>query len=211
MRALARGLFLVKVDEPKTSGSQTPHNRAGESDESLLERYAQGDPQAFDAFFTRHQVRVSRYALRILRRSELATEASQDCFLKLHANIHRYQTGQPALPWFFVIVHRTCLDVLRRDRKFAQHPEQQPGGADGESSVGFDGNVDFERIVGGLSSESQDLLQSRLVQEQSFQEISEQSGRKESALRKAYSRLIAKIRVELGIQAIDGSKGKSND
>lgn len=195
------------------------------SDETLLARYAQGDARAFEAFVSRHQGRVFGYAGRLLVRQELAEEAAQECFLKLHAKIHLYRLGDPALRWFFVIVHRTCLDLRRREHKLEPSEEprltrlmldslehQGPASQRKESSTGAESpSGDALAAIQNLPEGAQRLLHDRIFKDQSFEELAKDSNRSASALRKAYSRLIAKLRVDLGLRPDDRPKGTKHE
>jgi RNA polymerase sigma factor (sigma-70 family) len=180
------------------------------SDEDLLAHYAEGDPKAFEAFVNRHQGRVFGYARRLLNRNELAAEAAQECFLKLHAKIHHYHVGEPALRWFFVVVHRTCLDVKRREQRL--EPRATP-----MSQPSLDTSHDEGRVESALAAlrelpqDSQSLVHARIFKDQSFEELSKESGRPSSALRKAYSRIVAKLRVDLGLRPTDRPKDTKHE
>jgi RNA polymerase sigma-70 factor (ECF subfamily) len=184
------------------------------SDEELLEGYAQGDPEAFDAFFVRHRGRVYQYALRKLARPELAAEVSQEVFLKLHSKIHLYRTNAAALPWFFTIVHNACIDALRKasgktevavdlsDLPHRNEAQILPSITTGVLSPleegGFDPAEELSKAVAGLSQEQRAVMQGRLVDEKSFRTLANESGKSEVALRKIYSRALEKLRTLLG-------------
>jgi RNA polymerase sigma factor (sigma-70 family) len=184
------------------------------TDEDLLDRYANGDAQAFETFFHRHRGRVFHYTLKKVGRPEVASEISQDVFLKLHSKIHLYQTHQPALPWFFTMVHNACLDALRKRAtasRAQEHLEQVQSQSPVEGSSLHAVPSDSDDKAGGtgawndllsgafekLSKEQQDILKARVVDEKSFGTLSVESGKSEVALRKIYSRAIQKIRTLL--------------
>jgi len=172
-----------------------------ETDEQLLERYAQGDAQAFELFFVRHRGRVYHYALKKLQRPEVASEIVQDVFLKLHAKIHQYRSGEPALSWFFTIVHNACVDEARRWAKATQvmhstdySAEQIAAAPDASAAQEADVLSALGHSLDQLSLEQRSLLEQRIMQGKSFRQISHESGKNEVALRKVYSRGIEKIR-----------------
>jgi RNA polymerase sigma-70 factor (ECF subfamily) len=185
-----------------------------QTDEELLERYAQGDVQAFEEFFLRHRSRVYFYALKKLRRPEIAAELLQDVFLKLHAKIHLFRSGERALPWFFTLVHNACLDSMRKSAVYA-HYEEASGveaevavhsvmesfvqlsravGSDSLPSNSSDSDEPLAQSLSQLTPEQQQLLEQRIVHEKSFRTISDETGKQEATLRKIYSRAIEKMR-----------------
>ncbi|MEY4065119.1 MAG: hypothetical protein RIR26_1327 [Pseudomonadota bacterium] len=182
------------------------------TDEELLDRYANGDAIAFETFFRRHKGRVFHYALQKVGRGELASEISQDVFLKLHSKIHLYKTNQPALPWFFTIVHNACMDTLRKRTAALALEErlkqtQRLAHTDGDFTSPLESSEErgesraWSNPISGafaeLSREQQDVLKARVVDEKSFGALAVESGKSEVALRKIYSRAIQKIRALL--------------
>lgn len=189
-----------------------PTDDTEDTDEQLLERYAQGDAQAFERFFVRHKNRVYSYVLKKLHRSEVAAEATQDIFLKLHSKIHLYRSGERALPWFFSIVHNTCIDELRRMSSankagFIGEPVD-PQVASELIQVADDQSDDrniLEPSMQMLSVEQRVVLEKRVIDDKSFKQISVETGKNEVALRKTYSRAVEKLR-----QWFSGQNGKED-
>ncbi|MFZ9518969.1 MAG: RNA polymerase sigma factor [Silvanigrellaceae bacterium] len=176
-----------------------------DTDESLLERYALGEAGAFEQFFLRHRSKVYYYALKRLHRPELAGEVLQDIFLKLHARIHQYRIGEPALPWFFTIVHHACIDAHRKyqsSMRVQQSIEFQQGieTATGQNAIGRGQQTDFDvdselgQSLSQLPADQRELVAKRVVEGQSFKSIAQETGKSEVALRKSYSRAIDKLR-----------------
>lgn len=173
-------------------------------DSVLLERYAQGDPEAFEIFFIRHRGRVYQYVLRKMEQPETALELTQDVFVKLHAKVHLYQSGSPALNWFFTLVHNTCVDALRkssRERSVVLNSEFDSNGRTDESisleSSNASPDTHTDRVIGllgSLPSEQRRIVESRVFEERSFASLSQETGKSELALRKIYSRAVQKIK-----------------
>jgi RNA polymerase sigma-70 factor (ECF subfamily) len=177
------------------------HMTGEDSDEQLLERYAQGDSQAFEAFFVRHKSRVYHYALGKLRRSEIAAEMTQDVFLKLHSKIHLYRQGERALPWFFSIVHNSCIDELRRQTvafKVLDSSSAAELVAANAAAESVDGKGSLSTAIGdamqGLSADQRRVLELRVTEGKTFRQISAETGKSEVALRKLYSRAVETLR-----------------
>lgn len=185
-------------------------------DSDLLERYAQGDPAAFEAFFLRHRGRVYFYLYRRVHRPEIALELTQEVFLKLHSKIHYYQPTHQALSWFFTIVHNTCVDHMRKCAS-----ENKAGGGSleqqavelvahtEESAVGTVSGA-AERVIDGLKSlpaEQRKIVEARTLGERSFADLANEAGKSEPALRKAYSRALQRLRSFLNSESnSDGEK-----
>ena len=174
------------------------------SDETLLASWLLGESAAFEIFFRRHSVRVAAYATRKGIHKDEVPEVVQDVYLKLHNHIHQFEVGKKALPWFFTVVHHTCLDHLKRGGKAkAQHPmaadvdlESVPMVPQQEEDAL---SPDLSGALSHLSTEHQKILDMRLVEELSFHEISRRTGKTETSLRKTYSRSLQSLRDWIGV------------
>lgn len=171
------------------------------SDEELLEAYCNGDSKAFEVFFRRHLQRVCGYALKKGVARDEASEVSQEVFLKLHAHIAHYEIGKKALPWFFTIVHNTCIDWLRRQHR-SQHKRVGYDEIDVESLTASEcepvteskNEVDSLIALNTLSEGQRKIVEMRIVDDLSFKDISVKTGRTEISLRKSYSRSVQMLR-----------------
>jgi RNA polymerase sigma factor (sigma-70 family) len=95
---------------------------------TLLLATARSDAAAFRALYDATSAKLFGYALRILRKRELAEEALQEGFVAIWHNAAGYN-GQLAAPmtWMATVVRNKALDILRRS------------GADGDT-IPYDGN-----------------------------------------------------------------------
>jgi RNA polymerase sigma-70 factor (ECF subfamily) len=162
------------------------------SDEQLLDRYYRGEAEAFTQFFMRHRGRVFAYAKKKGLASELAQEVSQEAFLRLHRSIDHYETGRPALPWFFSIVHNCVIDALRKLAKVDN--EALAVSQELQRSLPFI-ETDPEDWLKKLSEEQRLVMQLRAVEELSFKEISAITGKSDSNMRKLFERTRNKLRM----------------
>jgi RNA polymerase sigma factor (sigma-70 family) len=98
---------------------------------ALLLATARRDAQAFRTLYDATSAKLFGYALRILRKRELAEEALQEGFVSIWHNAAGYN-GQLAAPmtWMATVVRNKALDILRRT----------DAAADGDA-VPFDGDI----------------------------------------------------------------------
>ena len=81
-----------------------------------VRRARAGDAQAFAVLVERHERMVLRTALRLLGRIDLAQDAAQDAFLRLHRHLGRFDESRELGPWLYRVVVNVCRDVARRGR-----------------------------------------------------------------------------------------------
>ncbi|HAQ36817.1 MAG: RNA polymerase subunit sigma-24 [Maricaulis sp.] len=85
-----------------------------ESDAALVARAGGGDDQAFNFLMQRHGPSVSRFLGRMLTDAGDAEDATQETFVALHRNLHRYDPARPFLAWLFQIARNKGRDRIRR-------------------------------------------------------------------------------------------------
>jgi RNA polymerase sigma-70 factor (ECF subfamily) len=84
------------------------------SDEALVKRIADGDRMAMQVLFTRHNVRVFRFILRIVRNDALADELIGDTFLDVWLQAGRFEFRSSVPTWLMGIARYKALSALRR-------------------------------------------------------------------------------------------------
>jgi RNA polymerase sigma-70 factor, ECF subfamily len=92
--------------------AQTPTRNM--SDESLVERIAQGDRAAMQPLFARHQLRVYRFVLRLTSNSATAEDVVSDVFIALWRNAARFQGRAQLSTWLLAIARNKAYAAMRR-------------------------------------------------------------------------------------------------
>ena len=174
----------------------------GETDERLMERYADGDANAFAELFERYERRAYRFFVARTRSEERAWDLYQDLFLRLHRFRGTYRPGGPFAPWFFQIARRVLLDDLRRDRSSLEvtlGSEIAPSATDAEQRVADVEQV--ELLLSRLSREQGIVLLAQKVEGLGCAEIAERLGKSVAAVKQVASRALRKLRTVEGFAA----------
>ncbi len=90
-------------------------------DRALAEQAAKGDRGAFARLVQSHQRAVYSVALSVLRDADLAWDAAQETFLRLHARISSFRGDAPLKTWISRIALHVAVDLRRRAQRT---PEQ---------------------------------------------------------------------------------------
>src|SRR5262245_15499286 len=93
-----------------------PHLASGGalSDESVLKRIASGDRMALRILFARHQVRIYRYALRLLRDEAKAEDVVSEVFVHAWRQAAKFEGRSSVSPWLLGITRHVAIAELRR-------------------------------------------------------------------------------------------------
>ena len=84
------------------------------SDKSLILRVASGDQVAMRALFARHQVRLYRFLVRIVRDETLAEDLVSDVFLDVWRQAASFEARSSVSTWILAMGQFKALSALRR-------------------------------------------------------------------------------------------------
>jgi RNA polymerase sigma-70 factor, ECF subfamily len=82
----------------------------------VLDRFRQGDLDAFEVLFREHQRAVYGWILRIVRNTAAAEDLTVETFWRIHRAHARFLPSRPFAPWARRIATRAALDWLRAQR-----------------------------------------------------------------------------------------------
>ncbi|MFI2431651.1 RNA polymerase sigma factor SigM [Streptomyces sp. NPDC018693] len=86
----------------------------GVSDQDLLARHLEGDPDAFGEIVRRHRDRLWAVALRTLGDREEAADAVQDALVSAYRAAHTFRGQSAVTTWLHRITVNACLDRARK-------------------------------------------------------------------------------------------------
>ena len=81
--------------------------------ENVLQRFRQGDLDAFETLFREHQRSVYGWILRIVRDSAAAEDLTVEAFLRMLHACARFDPARPFAPWARRVATHIALDWLR--------------------------------------------------------------------------------------------------
>ena len=86
------------------------------SDESLIEKVAEGDTFAFQTIIERYQSLAINTAYRFIGNRHDAEDIAQEAFLRLYHHANSYRPIAKFKTWFFRILTNLCLDFCKKKR-----------------------------------------------------------------------------------------------
>ena len=84
------------------------------TDAQLLERYRQGDEQAFEEIVNRYKNSLYAFLRRFVNRQDIVEDVFQETFLQLYASRDSFDADRPLRPWLFTIAANKAKDALRK-------------------------------------------------------------------------------------------------
>lgn len=155
------------------------------SDEDLIERFQQGDSQAYDQIVRRYKEQLLNFVFRFLGNAEEAEDVVQETFLRVYRNRFAYTRVAKFSTWIYTIagnLARTELRRRKRRRLFSISTDMGLEDRDFEISDDVfnpETHVDsamqeelIQREISKLSPKFREVIILRDVQELSYEEVS---------------------------------------
>jgi RNA polymerase sigma-70 factor, ECF subfamily len=90
------------------------------TDDALIARIANGDRQAMQLLFIRHNVRIFRFVLGKVKDRTVAEDVVSDTFFEVWRNSYRFEARASVSTWLLAIARNKAISALRRHRAHAE-------------------------------------------------------------------------------------------
>jgi RNA polymerase sigma-70 factor (ECF subfamily) len=178
------------------------HDRTDVSDETLLDRIATGDREAFALFFGRYAAKVKSYLVRLGARGAQAEDLAQDAMVAVWRRAASFDSAKAkASTWMFVIARNAWIDKLRREkvelayRGYVEQPEQSSDEPPDEAAARVRTAEQMRAALDLLSEEQRQVVQLAFYEDSPHSEIAKRLdlplGTVKSRLRLALNKLRA--------------------
>jgi RNA polymerase sigma-70 factor (ECF subfamily) len=87
------------------------------SDREIITAIRDGDGDAFELLIKKYQTKVFHHCLRMVRDREECVDLTQEVFLKVFRNIHKYEHAYAFYTWLYKITANCCIDYLRNSKR----------------------------------------------------------------------------------------------
>jgi len=168
--------------------STAADRRQSLADETLINQIAEGNKLAMRALFARHQVRVYRFALRIVRDTALADDVVSEVFIDAWQHAGRFEGRSTVSTWLLGITRHKALTAANRrptesiDSETAMNvvdPGNTPEAALGQKDTG----AVIRRCLASLTTEHAEIIDLVYYQDKSIKEIVEILGIPENTVK----------------------------
>jgi RNA polymerase sigma-70 factor (ECF subfamily) len=156
--------------------STAADRRETPADDSLIKQIAEGNKLAMRALFARHQLRVYRFALRIVRDAGLAEDVVSEVFIDAWQHAGRFEGRSTVSTWLLGITRHKALTAANRrttesiDSETAMNVVDPANTPEAELGHKDTGTV-IRRCLANLSPEHAEIIDLVYYQEQSIKEI----------------------------------------
>jgi RNA polymerase sigma-70 factor, ECF subfamily len=151
------------------------------TDGELVLLTLEGKQEAFGMIVERYRSGAVRLASAIVGDWETARDISQDAFIKAYRALNTFDIRSPFLPWFYRILRNTCMDQLRRKKRFRQVVENVVHSSVSRGDLWNDISrsdmaVVVRKAVSRLKDTDREIIELRHFSGLAYEEISELLG-----------------------------------
>jgi RNA polymerase sigma factor (sigma-70 family) len=174
--------------------------------DSVLDRFRQGDVDAFETLFRTHQRAVFGWVLRIVRDLGAAEDVTIEAFWRMHQAHARFDAERGFEPWARRIATHAALDWLRRKKPESSGApkmwENLAAPAAADAAVAAEIRLKTASAFGRLPSKLRVAALLAVVEERPHKEVAEALGITVAAVKLRVFRALRLLRKDLNRMGI---------
>ena len=169
----------------------------------LLERFAAGEVEAFEALFRQHQCEVYGWILRIVRDRATAEDLTIETFWRMYRAHARFDAARGnCTAWLRRIATNAALDHLRRTRREVPLPEDPPDAPKVPAAERSELRRTILSAMNSLSPRLRVAVLLALVEEEPYDSIAQALGISVNAVKVRVFRGVRILRKELSAAGV---------
>ena len=168
-----------------------------EADINLVERYLAGDMTAFDELMIRYERQIYRVCFRFVNNRDDAMDLAQEVFIKAFEHLSSFRRESSMKTWLYRIAMNHCINHVKKNaREFVEISETI-----GSTSSSIQSEMEdreqrehFRILVKRLPPKQKAILEMRINEHLSYEEIASMSGRSISTIKASVFFALEKLR-----------------
>jgi RNA polymerase sigma-70 factor, ECF subfamily len=142
----------------------------------LLQRFATGDLDAFEALFRQHQKEVYAWIVRIVRDTGIAEDLTVETFWRIYRARARVDPAGNFQGWAHRIATNAALDYLRAARRETTLPEDLAGPSQPDSAVRGETRRQIKQAFCQLPAKYRLVATLALLEDEPYDKIADATG-----------------------------------
>lgn len=168
----------------------------------LLERFAAGDMEAFEALFRQHQRDVYVWIVRIVRDAGIAEDLTVETFWRIYRSRARFRPDGNFFAWSRRIATNAALDHLRAKRRDTELDENFAAPAHPDPAIRKEERQALHRAFRQLPAKYRLIATLALVEDEPYDSIAEAVGTSASVVKIRVFRAVRMLRKNLASMGI---------
>ena len=169
----------------------------------LLERFAAGDLEAFEALFRLHQKEVYAWIVRIVRDHGITEDLTVETFWRIYRSRSRFDTAGNFRAWARRIATNAALDHLGHSRRETELPEDLAGPATADPAVRREARERIRKAFQELPPKYRLVATLALIEEEPYNNIAEAAGMSAALVKVRVFRAVRMLRKKLNSLGVE--------
>ena len=171
----------------------------------LLDRFAAGDLEAFEALFRQHQREVYAWTVRIVRDTGIAEDLTVETFWRIYRARTRFDPAGNFRAWARRIATNAALDYLRRAPRETELPEDLPGAARRDPAVSAEIRAQIRQAFCELPAKYRLVATLALIEDEPYNNIAEAAGISVALVKVRVFRAVRMLREKLNSLGLEAT------
>src|SRR5436190_10891642 len=168
-----------------------------DADANLVERYLAGDMSAFDELMIRYERQIYRVCYRFVENRDDAMDLAQEVFIKAFEHLGSFRRESSLKTWLYRIAMNHCINHVKKNARDFVEIKENIGST--RASVHSDmeereQREQFRTLVQRLPPKQKAILEMRIHEQLSYEEIATMSGRSISTIKASVFFALEKLR-----------------
>jgi RNA polymerase sigma-70 factor, ECF subfamily len=168
-----------------------------DADADLVERYLAGDMTAFDELMIRYERQIYRVCYRFVENREDAMDLAQEVFIKAFEHLGTFRRESSLKTWLYRIAVNHCINHVKKHSQDFVEVTETIGSAGASVQAQMEDREQrdqFRRLVKQLPPKQKAILELRINEQLSYEEIAKISGRSVSTIKASVFFALEKLR-----------------
>jgi RNA polymerase sigma-70 factor (ECF subfamily) len=175
---------------PMTLGNQ-------DADAEVVDRYLAGDMTAFDEIMIRYERQIYRVCYRFVENRDDAMDLAQEVFIKAFEHLGTFRRESSLKTWLYRIAMNHCINHVKKHSQEFVEVTELTGSVNASVQSQLEDREEreyFRRLVKQLPPKQKAILELRIHEQLSYEEIAKISGRSVSTIKASVFFALEKLR-----------------
>jgi len=168
-----------------------------DADVALVERYLAGDTTAFDEIMIRYERQIYRVCYRFVENRDDAMDLAQEVFIKAFEHLSTFRRESSLKTWLYRIAMNHCINHVKKHSQEFVEVSEYTRKIQASSQIQLEDREQrehFRRMVKRLPPKQKAILELRINEQLSYEEIAKMSGRSVSTIKASVFFALEKLR-----------------
>jgi RNA polymerase sigma-70 factor (ECF subfamily) len=168
-----------------------------DADTLLVDQYLAGNTAAFDEIMIRYERQIYRVCYRFVDNREDAMDLAQEVFIKAFEHLPTFRRESTLKTWLYRIAMNHCINHVKKNRQEFVEISEYTGSVGASAQSGLEDSEQrehFRRLVKQLPPKQKAILELRINEQLSYDEIAKISGRSISTIKASVFFALEKLR-----------------